>query len=199
MKWKIIIGGAVVLTLAGCGTAATSSTSTSSTPGSSAPAASASSAPTSTPAAATNGGLPCNPASKNCWVPDVGEKIMAYKPAQHYSDARVLAAAAGCTVLSGGSYSPATPTARSAACGFGGAVEGDGLSEATIFSSSADEASLAGQAEQNAAGDATSDYAVFGPGWAISTITTVTDAQALQIQDVTGGAVVCFYPQSEDC
>lgn len=136
--------------------------------------------------------LPCDPHSNSCWVPGVGETYMSYKPAQHYTDARVLAAAAHCQTLSGSVYSPPRPTAQAAECTLNGSLEGSYLTEAMIFSSPLAEANEAQKIAQGAIADDTADYGVVGPGWMIATITTVTDAEALQIQNTTGGAVVCF-------
>lgn len=136
--------------------------------------------------------LPCNPQSSSCWIPAVNETYMAYSPPHNYTDARVLAAAASCQVLSGSQYVPATPTATQAECGFGGATMGDGLSEAWIFSSPTAEAAEAQKMAQDAYNSDTADYAVLGKGWLVGTITTVDDTQALRVHDATGGVVVCF-------
>jgi len=137
-------------------------------------------------------GLPCNPQSSTCWVPDVGERFMGYKPAQHYSNAKALAAAAHCQTLSGSAFSPATPTAQAAECTLNGQPEGDGLTEAMIFRSSSAEATEAHKLARDAYTADTADYGVFGPGWMIGTISSVTDAPALQVQNTTGGVIVCF-------
>jgi hypothetical protein len=164
-------------------------------PASSAPAAAGSSASQ----ASGPGGvwLPCDPKASTCWIPAAGETYMSYKPPRHYASAETLAAAAGCTVLSGAQYSPATPAAQKAECSLNGATEGSYLTEAMLFSSPQAEASWAGSMAQGAKTNDNAFYGLLGPGWAIGSIFTVDDTRALQAQATTGGLVVCF-PDSTD-
>lgn len=177
---KRILAVIAVVFLAGCGTTIDVPVSTPPPPS----AVQSPAGPQQSPVA-----LPCNPSDSSCWVPGAGETYISYKPAHSYATASALATAAGCTVVPSTMYAA---TKLSVECGFNGATEGTQLSYATLFTSDNSEATLAGQMAQTAqTGGA--EYAVLGPGWILGPVlATVDDTQALRVQGLTGGLVVCF-------
>ena len=200
---------AAALLAAGCGGGFPSAPSTGATGTGAAGTGQAASSPPPSPAATTpasatpagaaaGSGLPCDPTAATCWIPAIKTaQFMGYQPAQHYTDARTLAAAAHCKLLTGPAFDPAKPNAHQAECTFNGEPEGTALSETWIFPSSRAEAAEAGKLAQDAYQEDIADYAVFGPGWAIGAITaTVDDTQALAVQRGTGGVVMCFHGYS---
>ena len=138
-------------------------------------------------------GLPCNPASRTCGVPDVKDVLMSYAPAHHYTDARALAAAAHCQVLHPGQANVVAPTTQRAICTLNGATEGDALTEVQVFRSWPAEANQAQTMVTQAYNNDAYDYAVVGPGWIFGPVTaSVDDSAAVAIQQSTGGEVVCL-------
>lgn len=168
---------ALGFSLAGCGSAASIPTATSPA---SAPPASA------TVVSAAPSGLPCNPQSSSCWLPDTAqypqEEYISYKPAHSYSSAYALAKVLGCSIMPAfGSY---TPSSTAVNCNSGPAA---GLTVSTNQAVT----NIAANVQQNAESTSDDAYAVFGPGWVAAGGDNYY-RNAAQIQDLAGGELICF-------
>jgi hypothetical protein len=186
--WALAAALVMSLALAACGSASSASHAAAA-PASSRPTASAPAAKPTSGSGVTSpapSGLPCNPASSSCWIPQTAqypqEQYISYEPAQAYTTVTPLVKALGCSITPAiGDY---TPSAQAVDC-TDSLVNGIrvGLSVSA-------EASAAGIDQNNATSTANDEFYVFGPGWVAGSSGEYSDA--VQVQKLAGGEIICF-------